>query len=241
MEAAEEGLRFFRDFAANAPDEMSSIAVLWNAPDDPSFPAAARGAPVLVFAACCSGPVEEGERITRPLREFGTPVADISGPMRFLDVQRFFDADYPAGRLYYWKSQYVPRMSDDVIRLAARQGGERPTPISSIDIWPLTGAGARIGPGATAFAARKAPFLYNIETNWDDPGRSDANIAWTRKAFADMKRLTGGSTYLNFPGFAEEADELVRGAYGDNFGRLKGVKAAYDPGNLFHGNFNIRP
>jgi FAD/FMN-containing dehydrogenase len=238
---AESGLRFFRDFMKKAPDELSALAVLWNAPEEPSFPEQARGAPVLILAACYSGPVEEGERVTRQLREFDTPVADLSGPMRFLDVQRFFDADYPEGRYYYWKSQYVREMNDDVIRVAVRQGVERPSPITSIDIWPLGGAAGRIDPGATAFSSRKEAFLYNIESNWDDQRKTETNIAWTRKAHEEMKRLTKGSTYLNFPGFAEEGEDLVKGAYGDNYGRLQAVKGRYDPGNLFHGNFNVRP
>ena len=237
----EAGLAFFRDFMREAPDDLSGIAVLWNAPDEPSFPEQARGAPVLIFAVCHSGPVGEGERVTRPLREFDTPIADLSGPMQYRDVQRFFDADYPDGRFYYWKSQYVQELNEDVIRLTARHGLERPSPITSIDIWPLGGAAGRVEPGATAFSSRSASFLYNIESNWDDPGATDTNIAWTRKAFGEMKRLTKGGTYLNFPGFVEEGDDLVTGAFGANYNRLRAIKAKYDPANLFRGNFNIRP
>ncbi len=238
---AEAGLSFFRNFMREAPDDLSGLAVLWNAPDEPSFPEQARGAPVLIFLVCHVGSVEEGERVTRPLREFDTPIADLSGAMRYRDVQRFFDADYPDGRFYYWKSLYVPEMNDDVIRLMACHGLERPSPITSIDIWPLGGAAGRVDPGATAFSMRSAAFLYNIESNWDDPKETDTNIAWTRRAFSEMKRLTKGGTYLNFPGFVEEGDDLVKGAYGANHDRLRAVKATYDPGNLFRGNFNIRP
>ncbi len=239
LKRGEPGLRFFRDFMKQAPDELSALAVLWNAPDEHAFPEQARGAPVLILAACHCGPVEEGERVTRPLREFDAPVADLSGPMRFLDVQRFFDADYPDGRFYYWKSQYVPRMNNDVIRLAVRQGIERPSPITSIDIWPLGGVAGRIKPGAKAFASRKAAFLYNIESNWDDPGMTEINVSWTRKSFEEMRRLTKGNTYLNFPGFVEEGAKLVKEAYGGNYDRLQAIKVKYDPGNLFRGNFNI--
>ncbi len=238
---AEEGLRFFRDFMEEAPEELSAIAVLWSAPTDQHFPEQARGAPVLILAACYSGSVEDGERITRPLREFGSPIADLSGPMRFLDVQRFFDPDYPDGRLYYWKSQYTPEMNDAVIRLAVAHAAGRPSPLSSIDIWALGGAVDRMAPGETAVAWRNAPFLYTIESNWDDPGATETNLAWTRKSFDEMKRLTKGGTYLNFPGFAEEGEDLVKSTYGGNYGRLRAVKAKYDSGNLFRGNFNIRP
>jgi FAD/FMN-containing dehydrogenase len=241
LEKAEEGLRFFRDFMKKAPEELSAIAVLWSAPDDPHFPEQARGAPVLILASCYSGPVEVGEDVTRPLREFDTPIADLSGSMRFLDVQRFFDPDYPDGRLYYWKSQYVPEMSDAVIRLAVRHAAGRPSRLSSIDIWALGGAVGRMDPGATAVAWRNTPFLYTIEANWDEPRETETNLAWARMSFDEMKRLTKGGTYLNFPGFAEEGEDLVKSTYGTHYDRLRTVKAKYDPQNLFRGNFNIKP
>jgi FAD/FMN-containing dehydrogenase len=239
LDKAEAGLAFFREFLRSAPDELGAIAVLWSAPSDPAFPEAARGAPVLILAACHCGSVEDGERVTRPLREFDVPIADLSGRMRFLDVQRFFDHDYPPGRLYYWKSQYLPDLTDEAIRIAVRHGKERPSPLSSIDIWALGGAAGRVAPGTTAIASRSAAFLYTIESNWDDPGATQANIGWTRKSFGEMNMLSKGVTYLNFPGFAEEGEDLVKGAYGSNYRRLQALKAKYDPGNLFHGNFNI--
>jgi hypothetical protein len=135
----------------------------------------------------------------------------------------------------------VPELSDEAIRTAVRHGAERLTPFSSIDIWGLGGAVARVDAGATPLTWRSAPFMYTIEANWDDPGATEANVAWARKAFEEMRRLTKGGAYLNFPGFAEEGEELVKRAYGGNYGRLKAIKAKYDPGNLLHGNFNIRP
>lgn len=241
LEKVESGLAFFREFMKRAPDDLGAIAVAWNAPTEPSFPEKARGAPVLILAACYSGSVEDGERVTRPLREFDAPIVDLSGPMRFLDLQRFFDRDYPEGRFYYWKSQYVPELTNEVIRTAARHAAERPSPLTSIDIWALGGAAGGVDPRATALPWRSAGFLYTIESNWDAPGATPANIGWTRKAFDEMNRLSKGGIYLNFPGVAEDGESLVRGAYGGNYERLRAVKAKYDPGNLFHGNFNVRP
>jgi hypothetical protein len=45
--------------------------------------------------------------------------------------------------------------------------------------------------------------------------------------------------YINNLG--EEDSDRVRDAYGINYGRLAGIKAAYDPGNLFRLNQNVRP
>ena len=240
MEKAEDGLRFFRDFMAEAPEELGAIAVFWNAPQEPPIPEEARGVPVIIFLACYAGPFEKGEEVIRPLREFDTPVADLSGPMKFLEVQKFLDADYPNGMFYYWKSLYLDSLSDEVIHAIAGHAAERPSPITSVDVWGLGGEMSRIGSGETPLIWRP-PFLLGIESNWEKFEDSEENIAWTRKVFADMKRFSRSGTYLNFPGFAEEGDDLLKGAYGSNYERLQSIKTKYDPNNLFQGTLNIKP
>ncbi len=135
----------------------------------------------------------------------------------------------------------MPEVSDEAISVMAKHAAERPSSLTSIDIWALGGAMSRISPDATAFAWHNAPFLFGIESNWDDPKESEKNITWTRNVFQDMKRFTKGGTYLNFPGFAEEGEDLIKGAYGIHYARLKSIKAKYDPQSIFHGNFNIKP
>ena len=99
----------------------------------------------------------------------------------------------------------------------------------------------RIGPGETPLARRQVPFLLGIESNWEKSEESQENIAWTRKVFKDIERYTRSGIYLNFPGFNEEGEDLLKGAYGSNYERLQAIKAKYDPDNLFQGNLNIRP
>ncbi len=56
-----------------------------------------------------------------------------------------------------------------------------------------------------------------------------------------MRQFSSSGAYLNFPGFGEEKEDLVRAAYGANYERLARLKAQYDPTNLFRMNQNIRP
>jgi FAD/FMN-containing dehydrogenase len=100
---------------------------------------------------------------------------------------------------------------------------------------------SRVGAGDTAFGRRDAPFLLSFDTTWTDPADSERCIAWTRQAWADMQRFSGGGLYLNFAGFGEEKEALVRSGYGANYDRLAALKAKYDPGNLFRMNQNIKP
>jgi hypothetical protein len=239
-EKGEDGLRFFRDFMAEAPEELGAIAVFWNAPEEPPIPEEARGTPVIIFLACYTGPFEKGEEVIRPLREFDTPMVDLSGPMRFVEVQKFLDADYPDGMFYYWKSLYLENLSDEIISAIAGHAAERPSPITSVDVWGLGGKMGRTGPGDTPLV-RRPPFLLGIESNWEKFEDSDKNIGWTREVYKDMERFSQSGLYLNFPGFAEEGDHLLKGAYGSNYERLQTIKAKYDPNNLFQGNLNIEP
>jgi hypothetical protein len=227
---------------AEAPDELMAIAIFWNTPHDEGVPEGARNQPTLVFGACWSGPVDEGEAAIRPLREAGTPLLDLSGRMPFAAAQKLFDPDYPNGRRYYWKSIYLGDLSAGTIDALISLGAARPSPISSLDIWALGGALARVPKSHSSFAHRSAPYLLGIEANWDDPSADEENIGWAREAFRVLqKRFPDAGTYLNFAGFAEEGDSLLGPSFADNYARLQAVKTKYDPSNLFRSNLNIAP
>jgi FAD/FMN-containing dehydrogenase len=99
--------------------------------------------------------------------------------------------------------------------------------------WPAT--------RETAFGDRSAPIWLGVDANWEDTQDDEANISWARECVADMRRFSGGGVYLNFPGFYEEREELLRAAYGKNYERLVAIKNKYDPTNLFRLNQNITP
>jgi FAD/FMN-containing dehydrogenase len=158
-----------------------------------------------------------------------------------VEAQSFFDPDYPDGRLYYWKSTYLDQLSDEALEVLLAQSKERPSPDSSVDVWYLGGAYSRIGPGETAVGRRDAEVMIGLESNWDDPEDAEANVRWTRETFARLRPFSSGGSYVNFGGYAEESDEVVRDVYAQNMERLASIKRRYDPNNLFRVNHNIRP
>ncbi len=234
-------LRGWRDFVAEAPDDVSSLALLWSIPDHEAFPAELRRRPVALVAAVHGGTVEQGERATRPLRELGDPVMDLSQPEQFREVQSAFDPFFPVGRRYYWKSTYLDRLDDDAIDVLVERGNDRPSDMSSVTLWHLGGAISRVDPQSTAYYRRDAPFLLTGEATWEDATTDEEQIAWSRETIARARPFAGSGTYLNFPGFGEDHEALLRATYGPNYDRLVEVKNRYDPGNLFHMNLNIRP
>jgi FAD/FMN-containing dehydrogenase len=237
-EAATEGLGVFRDVMASAPDELMGIALYWTAPGEEPFPPEWHGRPVFILAGCWSGPLDEAEEAVRPFRELTAPVADLSGPMPFLVAQQLFDPEYPDGRRYYWKSIYLSGLGAAEAELLSRYAAGRPSALSSIDVWALGGTMRNEPEGGSAFANRDAPFLLGVESNWEDSADDAANIAWTRELIDEASRLSAGGTYLNFPGFVEEGEQLLRDTYGANYARLQEVKATYDPENVFRSNLN---
>jgi len=239
---ARSALRAYREWAAAAPDEISSFAILWHGPPDEAVPAEHHGAPIVVFAALHSGSPREGEEALRPLRAIGTPIADLSAASSYLEVQRFFDEDYPAHVMrYYWKSRYLTGLPDELIDVLVELNEAAPSPHSTLDVWQLGGAFARVGAQDTAFGDRSAPFLLGIEANWEDPADDEACIAWARRVHAAAAPFSTGAEYLNFPGLYEDADRTVRDTFGANLDRLAAVKRRYDPDNLFRFTHNIRP
>jgi hypothetical protein len=163
----------------------------------------------------------------------------LSAPMTWIQAQRFLDDDYPDGGLYYWKSLYLDRLDGEVISTLSRHTKNRPSPMSSIDVWMLGGAGGRASSSETAFCRRDAPYMLGIEANWQRREDSEANIQWARTLYDDMQQFSQEGIYLNFPGFIEDKEALLQAAYGPNLERLRKVKAQYDPGGVFSGLLSI--
>jgi hypothetical protein len=176
-----------------------------------------------------------------PLRELGEPIADFSAPMPYAEAQKILDEDYPSGGRYYWKSTNVDGLDDEVIDRLIAHAENAPSDHSTIDIWYQGGALGRVEASETSFGDRSAPFLLGIEANWEEPHEDEANVAWARSCVADMRRFSDGGTYLNFPGFLEEGQKLMRDAYGGNYERLVALKNEHDPANLFRLNQNVKP
>ena len=233
--------RSVEQFTKDAPEDTSPLAFLGAVPPAEPFPEASHGAPAVIVAAVYPGNPEEGARILQPLRELGEPIMDISGPMPYVQVQALFDEDYPDGGRYYWKSIHLDELSDEAIDRLIAHADAAPSAHSTIDVWYQGGAMTRVGPTDTAVGDRSSPILIGVEGNWEDPADDEANLAWTRGVVADMGRFPSGGAYLNFPGFLEEGEGLLREAYGPNYERLTALKEKYDPSNLFQGNRSVRP
>ena len=240
MAEAGDVLRFFRDFVADAPDEVGIMANLRLAPALPIFPQELHGRPIVALIVCYAGPMGEGEEVLRPLRQFKAPVLDTVGPKPYVAHQAMFDPAYPHGRHYYWKAWKLPPLTDGAIDVIVEQAAAITSPLSAIPIFTLGGAVARVDDDDTAFTGRSAAHDINFVASWlpDDP-EPERHKAWARAAWEAMRPFAHG-VYVNF--MSDEPASHVQVAYGDRkYARLAALKSKYDPSNVFRFNQNIPP
>ena len=235
-------IQFYRDFTRQAPDEVGTLLSAGIIPPIAGhFPEDIHNVPFVVFAGMFAGDPEDGRQVLQPLVEFARPLIDYSGVTPYIKAQTYFDEDYPNGMRYYWKSLNLTRLDDDVIDRIVEHTRRQPSVLSTVDLWDIGGKVARVSPSKGAFFGRHTAFLLNPEANWEDEADDAANVHWVRDFVDDMQQFSDGSRYLNFAGFQEEGDALVREGFGAQYGRLAALKSKYDPHNLFRLNQNVKP
>lgn len=245
-EHAQQVLRGWREFMADAPDEFTTEFFFWTIPEVEMWPEELHGRDVVIPCGVYLGPPDEGERFIQPLRELAPVLLDISAPMRFVDIQQLFDPYLPYGEVIgYWKALYMDRMDDAMVETLVGHFLDRPegAKICPLVLHYLGGASQRIEPEATAFPGRNWKYLMEYNLTWSDPADDEPCTRWVRSAWQEMrdKHSQFAGTYLNIDSYNEDGLDWVQETYRDNYARLQAIKRKYDPMNLFRLNPNIRP
>ena len=237
-EDAASVLRAWRDYARQAPDNVVPEIGLWSIPPLPDVPEEQHGAPVVIVAGVFIGPPEESGPLLGPLGELGTPLADMSGTVTYVDSQSALDELFPNGGRYYWKSHFLDELTDEAIAAIVEHDARRPSPESVIFIRTMGGAIARVGDDETAFAHRSASFNLSVDASWADPALDAAAMDWARSTWDALKPFSTGGVYVNFAGFDNDADRYA--LLGHNQERLDSIRRHYDPDGLFEASA-LRP
>jgi len=245
-EHAREVLRGWRDFMRTAPDEFTTEFFFWTIPEVQNFPPEMHGLDVVIPCGVYYGPVEEGDKVTKPLRELAPLLVDASAAMPFVNIQQMFDPYLPYGGINgYWKALYLDSLSDAMADTLVDHFLDRPADakICPLVLHYLNGASQRVAADATAFPGRHWSFLMEYNVTWKDPASDADNTAWTRNAWNEMrdKYAQHGGTYLNIDSYNEDGENWVAETYTENYRRLRQIKKKYDPSNLFRLNANIAP
>ena len=239
IEDSPQVLRFYRDWIADAPDDLMTIVLHRKAPPLDFVPAELHGRLIVGVVCCWSGDLDEGERVIRPLRQFGSPVLDLCEPKPFVEHQAMFDPSFPHGRWYYVRSCDVAELTDEVIDITVDYSSRIASPLTSFPIWQMGGAIGRVGRDETAFNGRDAGHTFNIAVSTEDSEGFEREREWARDFWSALEPFHQ-SVYVNF--LMEEGEDRVQEAYGQaKYERLRALKREYDHDNLFRLNQNIRP
>jgi FAD/FMN-containing dehydrogenase len=240
LERAPQVMETYRAWAAEAPDELTTVLNVRRAPPAPWIPEPLHGIPVWMVVACWCGPIEDGESVLAPIRALG-PMLDLCVPKPWLEHQAMFDGAVTPGWHYYWKSVELEEIGDPAVDAIVDHTERITSPHSYAVAFQLGGAMSRVGEMDTAYAGRSPAFDVNVNGVWppDEVSGAPDHVAWVRSLFGELEPTARG-VYVNFLG--EEGSDRVRAAYGaEKYERLAELKARWDPTNLFRSNQNIAP
>ena len=126
LDQAPQVLRFLREFAPEAPDELGIAIVAKLAPPMPFLPPERYGTPVLGLLPVWCGDIAEGARVLAPLRAVGTPIGDLVRPVPYRALQSLLDGSAAPGNRSYWRSHRLPDLTDAVIDVVVARSRRSP-------------------------------------------------------------------------------------------------------------------
>ncbi|MCG6657979.1 FAD-binding oxidoreductase [Halomonas campisalis] len=233
-------LELYRRLAEEAPPELTLVALMRPAPPAPWLPKEYHGEPIVALLACHSGDPEAGEAAVAPIKGFGEPIGDVLVRRPYAQMQKLLDATQPKGRRYYWKSEYLPGIEPALCEKAIEHAGRIRSPHSAVILFQLGGALNQLDNDHSPVGNRDARYVFNAGGAWEQPEDDEANIAWAREAWQDLKAFSTGGAYINFQ-TEDEGPERMEAALGPALERLAEIKHRWDPDNRFRVNRNIPP
>jgi FAD/FMN-containing dehydrogenase len=226
LERAGDVLEFYRDYVADAPEELGLFPAFQIAPPLPFIDESHQGKPFCAIVSCWAGPLEQGEQALEPIRKVAPTVAELVTPMPYPALNAAFDPLLPPGLQHYWKASFASELTDGAIKAHVEHGPNVPVVNSTMHIYPINGACHRV-------------FATVIAGMWPDAADNEKNTEWVKGYYAALQPHSESGGYVNF--MAGDDQGRVQDNYKDNYGRLTGIKKRYDPDNVFHMNQNIEP
>jgi FAD/FMN-containing dehydrogenase len=212
---ASDILPFYKEFAEASPDELVIQAGSMTMD----------GVAVFLVGGCYCGSLAEGEKLLKPLRTFGSPIADMFACISYIQMQSMFDPFFPPGRQTYVKANFIRSLSDKAVDTLAEFAGTSPS-VHTFGPWVehWHGAATRVAVSDTAFPHRQYPYNFSVWSNWGSSSGSEENIKWTRACWDAMRPFMAEGSYVNY--LEDEGDPLPRAAYGPNYDRLVALRTS---------------
>ncbi|MDO6436647.1 FAD-binding oxidoreductase [Cyclobacterium sp. 1_MG-2023] len=239
IEKAKEAMRFYDTLTKNSSNDLYGFFAFLMVPPAAPFPEHLWNQKVCGVVWNYTGPIEEAEKIFKPIREFGPPILDFVGEIPMPALNSMFDGLYPPGLQWYWRGHYFKELTDEAIDINIEFGNEIPNFHTTSHLYPIDGAVHDVSNRDTAWANRDARWAQVIVGVAPEPEGAEEITNWCKNFYNALTPHAMGGAYVNF--MMEEGDAKVKASYKGNYERLSSIKSKYDPDNFFHINQNIRP
>ncbi len=238
----EAALALAQQVTAGLPPRMGALIAGCNAPPAPFVPEPYHFRRGFALFVAAFGADAEHAQLAGEIRAALPPLFEFISPIPYTALQQMLDDGTPWGILAYEKALYLDALSPEAISTITTQMARKQSPMSLLLAFPMAGAFCHVPDEATAFGGSRAPGLIVGATALaPELGLLAADRDWARQLWTDLlPHAPGAGSYVNFM-HDYEADR-VKASYGPaKYRRLAKIKAAYDPGNIFHRNPNINP
>ena len=238
VDQAEEIMKWYRDFLPTSSRDLNGFFVFLSVPPTAPFPEELWEQKMCGVVWCYTGDLDKVDEVFAPILALKPALPGVQ-QMPFHMLNSMFDPLLPSGLQWYWKADFVDKLSDEAVAAHVEHGEKMPTLMSQMHMYPIDGAAHDVDAAATAFSHRNSGWALVIVGVDPDPANFELIRDWTREYYEATHPFSAdGSAYINF--MMEEGDERIEGTYGDNYERLRQVKAKFDPDNFFRINQNIR-
>lgn len=221
-------LAAWAEWAAAAPEEATSIARLFQAPDEPWLPSDVRGRRLLLVDSVVVGDPEEAERILAPMRSL-RPELDTCADRPASSVSRLH-LDPEAPTAVYANSVLLDELPDRAVEaLVSAAGPDSGSELLFVEVRQLGGALSRPAPRGGALEAMDGSFLVlgvgtDTGAGWEAVREDAARVTGSLQPWA-----TGSAYLLMADGDVDER----RGWPDASWRRLAAIRAAADPDGRF--------
>jgi len=237
-ERADEVLATYDELTDSAPRELTAALIVMLAPPAPFVPETWHGKPIVAMLMCHSGSDPSSDLTA--VRALGEPIVDLVSERPYAAQQSMLDDTEPKGLNQYWKTEFLPALTDEFLETFRDRAAKVNSPLSQSVIFHIGGELNDRDDDDGAVGNRDAHFVTGFAGVWPPGAPGDQHTAWVREGWESIRPFSTGGNYVNFQ-LAEDDSARTADAYGKNYERLQHVKAEYDPDNQFRVNRNIPP
>jgi hypothetical protein len=230
-------LHAWLEWTATVPEDVTSVGRILQFPPLDELPETIRGRKFAMVNGVVIGDESYGAELFRPLRQLG-PEIDTFGMVPPVGIAELH-MDPPDPMPYTAAGMMLGDLPAEAVdRFVAAAGPDSGSPLVIAEMRHVGGALRRAQPHHGALATFDASFLtlgVGMAFGEESYRASHERLELLADAFAPYDT---GREYLNF---AERPTDPARFYTPEAYRRLREVKAAYDPDNVFRANHPIPP